>query len=253
MRLHALRLVLPLIPLISFLLEAKKPDQTEDFRLRPAIGGGQTGWFDAKGLPTAFKVNDRWVLPRGGTMEWLMKKGYVTDAQNSTVMRPNPFDKRYKEPRQVILPSLATRPVDFIYTGTSPRFKKSNDPFEGLADPMKRKYSPIPGAGATPGLLGDNTQLGPVLDPEPNLPTLKNSPFAPPSNPLRKNEPGNIPNPASNLPNQDPFADKLDNPLNSAPTTPRQDNKPSVLPGNRIEIQNLPEKSNPFLPENPDS
>ena len=99
-------------------------------------------------------------------MEWLMKQGYVPDAERKNVMVPNPFDKRYKVPRRVHLPSLATRPVDFIHTETSPRFKKSNDPFEGLADPMKRKYSPLAGTGASPGLPGQNDELGPVLDPE---------------------------------------------------------------------------------------
>jgi hypothetical protein len=238
MKLHAFNLILPLFPLVSFFAEAQKSDDTENFRLRPAIGGAQNGWFDAEGLPTALKINDHWVLPRGGTMEWLMKKGYVIDAEKTNVMRPNPFDKRYKKPRQLILPSLATRPIDFIYTGISPRFKKSNDPFEGLADPMKRKYSPIPGAGATPGLPGDKTALGPVLDPEQALPTLKNTPFGPPANPAKK------------LPSQDPFAEGLNNPLNPAPT-PAPDGGLKILPGNPIE--NLPEKGNPFLPGKPDA
>ncbi len=250
MRLHSFKLILPLFPLVSFFAEAQKSDDTENFRLRPAIGGGQTGWFDAKGLPTALKINDHWVLPRGGTMEWLMKKGYVIDAEKTNVMRPNPFDKRYKEPRQLILPSLATRPIDFIYTGISPRFKKSNDPFEGLADPMKRKYSPIPGAGATPGLPGNKNALGPVLDPEQALPALKNSPFAPPPNPLQNNGVGNIAKPATKLPSQDPFAEELNNPLNPAPA-PAPTGGLKTLPGNPIE--NLPEKGNPFLPGKPDA
>jgi hypothetical protein len=244
MKLHLFTLILPLIPLIAPFAESKKTGEAENFRLKPAIGGGQSGWLDAKDLPTAIKINNQWVLPRGGTMEWLMKKGYVTDPKNNHVMRPNPFDKRYKEPRQLILPPLATRPVDFIYTGTSPRFKKSNDPFEGLADPMKRKYSPIPGAGANPGLPGNKNELGPVLNPDPELPTLKNSPFAPPPNPFQQPPQRNIPETAGKLPKQDPFANELDNPLNPVPA---QNLK--VLPGNPID--SLPEKSNPFLPEQP--
>ena len=109
--------------LSCFFAGAKQTGTKDDFRLRPAIGGEQNGWFDAEGLPTALKINDQWVLPRGGTMEWLMKKGYVPDAERKNVMVPNPFDKRYKVPRRVYLPSLATRPVDFIHTGISPRFK----------------------------------------------------------------------------------------------------------------------------------
>ena len=47
-------------------------------------------------------------------MEWLMTKGYVPDEKRNNVMKPNPFDKRYKKPRIKILPSLATTPVDYI-------------------------------------------------------------------------------------------------------------------------------------------
>jgi hypothetical protein len=182
-------------------------------------------------------------------MEWLMRKGYVPDAERKNVMVPNPFDKRYKEPRPLHLPSLATRPVDFINTGISPRFKKSNDPFEGLADPMKRKYSPLTGSGASPGLPGQKDELGPTLDPEGNLPTLKDSPFAPQNpNPDKKGSPGatNAPGPNPNLPDQDPFADELNNPVNSP--IPK-DRNPTSLPGKPIEI--TPRDDNPFLPVNP--
>ena len=67
------------------------------FKLRPSISGDQTGWFDAEGLPTSIKINNEWVLPRGGTMEWLMTKGYVPDSEDKNIMRPNPFDSRYKK------------------------------------------------------------------------------------------------------------------------------------------------------------
>ena len=249
MKLRALTLILPLIPMVSFFAESKKSSNADDFRLRPSVGGNQTGWLDAKGLPTAIHMNGRWVLPRGGTMEWLMKKGYVTDPENSSVMKPNPHDKRYKKPRPiVIMPSLTTMPNDYIYPGISPRFKNSNDPFEGLADPMKRKYSPIPGAGATPGVQGDKTQLGPVLDPDPQLPTLKNSPFAPNPNPFQPAGQEKVAKPGTKPPSQDPFADQLDNPLNPEPSP---DPNVRVLPGNPVE--NALQKGNPFLPERPDA
>ena len=133
---------LPILLFFLSLLEAKKKDR-DDFNLRPALGGGQSGWFDAQGLPTSIKINDEWVLPRGGTMEWLMSKGYVPDSKDTNIMKPNPFDKRYKKPGPKYLPSLATTPLDYIYV---PKPKKSNDPFAGLAEPMKRKFSKIEGA-----------------------------------------------------------------------------------------------------------
>ena len=58
------------------LVQAKKKDRS-NFDLRPAIGGEQSGWFDAEGLPTAIKINNEWVLPRSGTMEWLDRKSVV--------------------------------------------------------------------------------------------------------------------------------------------------------------------------------
>jgi hypothetical protein len=226
--------------------------EKKDFRLRPAIGGEQNGWFDAKGLPTALKINNQWVLPRGGTMEWLMSKGYVPHAERKDVMTPNPFDKRYQEPRPVYAPSLSTTPIDFIRTGISPRFKKSNDPFEGLADPMKRKYSPLPGAGASSGLPGQKTELGPELNPEGNLPTLNDTVFGPPTPRLPRQDiqpkPANGRKPAQSLPGQDPFADELDNPIN--PTRP-SGKKLNVLPGTPVDI--VPRNENPFIPVKPDA
>ena len=193
--------------LFCFFAGAKQTGEKDDFRLRPAIGGEQNGWFDAEGLPTALKINDQWVLPRGGTMEWLMKKGYVPDAERKNVMVPNPFDKRYKVPRRIYLPSLATRPVDFIHTGISPRFKKSNDPFADL--PFTR-----PGSGSSRVPPGQKIELGPTLDPEGKLPDLDNSVFGPDvTKPVENVAPGtpNAPNP--NLPDQDPFAEELNNPV----------------------------------------
>ena len=236
---------------VCLFMEAKQTEKKDNFRLRPAIGGEQTGWFDAEGLPTALKINDQWVLPRGGTMEWLMKQGYVPDAERKSVMVPNPFDKRYKTPRRVHLPSLATRPVDFIHTGTSPRFKRSNDPFEGLADPMKRKYSPLSGAGASPGLPGQKDELGPVLDPEGRLPALEDSPFAPPSPKPAGTVPAkplNPPNSAPILPEQDPFAEDLNNPINP-PRPPGE--RLNELPGKRIDV--VPPNENPFIPVKPNA
>jgi len=236
---------------LFYFAEAKQPEGKNDFRLRPAIGGEQNGWFDAKGLPTALKINNEWVLPRGGTMEWLMSKGYVPHAERKNAMTPNPFDKRYKEPRPLHLPSLATRPVDLINTGISPRFKKSNDPFEGLADPMKRKYSPLTGAGASPGLPGQKANPGPTLAPEGKLPSLRNSPFAPPDgNSLDNGAPGKINAPLQKpkLPEQDPFADELNNPINT-PASPK--NKLNELPGKPIDI--APRNDNPFIPVKPNA
>ena len=239
------------ICMVFLLGQAKQTGKKDDFRLRPAIGGEQTGWFNAEGLPTALKINDQWVLPRGGTMEWLMKQGYVPDAERKDVMVPNPFDKRYKVPRRVHLPSLATRPVDFIHTGISPRFKKSNDPFEGLADPMKRKYAPLSGTGASPGLPGQKDELGPVLDPEGKLPTLDDSPFAPPSpkpGQIAPTKPLDSPTPPTVLPDQDPFADELNNPIN--PPRPRG-KKLNELPGKPFDV--VPPNENPFIPVKPNA
>ena len=160
-----------------------------------------------------------------------MTKGYVPHPDKKNIMIPNPFDKRYKEPRTTIQPSLATNPLEYIYV---PKPVKSNDPFAGLADPMKRKYSPIPGVGANPGKnRGD--PLGPVLEPE--LPELKNSPFeAPEKNfpnlpvaPNDQTDPFNQ-NLNKRLPPNDPFADDV---LNKPIQKPLDSNQ--ILPGKKIE------------------
>lgn len=216
------------------------------FTLPDAIGGEKNGWFDAKNLPTSIKINDEWVLPRGGTMEWLMTKGYVPHPKKKNIMVPNPFDKRYKVPRTIIQPSLATNPLEHFYV---PKQVKSNDPFAGLADPMKRKYSPIPGVGANPG-NNKEAPLGPVL--EPDLPELKNSPFdAPEKNfpnlpiaPNVKKDPFNQ-NPNKRLPPNDPFANDVINEPIQKPTDPNQ-----ILPGKKIESLKPNEINNTIIKPN---
>ena len=223
---------LPIFLLFLSLLEAKKKDR-DDFKLRPALGGEQSGWFDAQGLPTSIKINDEWVLPRGGTMEWLMSKGYVPDSKDTSIMKPNPFDKRYKKPGPRYLPSLATTPLDYIYV---PKPKKSNDPFAGLAEPMKRKFSKIQDNEINNNGDINNQPAGPVL--EPDLPALKNSPFAEPEPPITKNQKNDPfqPNLKPGIPANDPFADSIENPVN----------KPGVdtneLPGKSVLIP----KTNPL-------
>jgi hypothetical protein len=201
----------------------------KEFKLRPSLSGDQQGWFDAEGLPTSIKINEQWVLPRGGTMEWLMSKGYVPDDEKSNIMKPNPFDNRYRKPRRKIVPSLAKTPVDYI---AQPRVQKINDPFAGLSDPLKRKYTPLPGVGANKGKDALNAPLGPVL--EEGLPTLKDSPFDAPK-PNTRNFP-NFPdqgiNPANKkladkLPPTDPFSE--DSIIQPAPSL-----KLDQLPGKKI-------------------
>ncbi len=213
------------------ILNAQEQNLKKEFKLRPSLSGEQQGWFDAEGLPTSIKINERWVLPRGGTMEWLMSKGYVPDDEKSNIMKPNPFDKRYKIPRRKIAPSLANTPVDYI---AQPRVKKINDPFAGISDPLKRKYTPLPGVGANEGKGALNAPLGPVL--EEGLPTLKDSPFdapkpntnAPPNLPTQETNPVNK-KPADKLPPTDPFFEDSTN-------QPTPELKLDQLPGKKIII-----------------
>ena len=213
------------------ILNAQEQNLKKEFKLRPSLSGEQQGWFDAEGLPTSIKINERWVLPRGGTMEWLMSKGYVPDDEKSNIMKPNPFDKRYKIPRRKIAPSLANPPVDYI---AQPRVKKINDPFAGLSDPLKRKYTPLPGVGANEGKGALNAPLGPVL--EEGLPTLKDSPFdapkpkthAPPNLPIQETNPVNN-KPADKLPPTDPFSEDSTN-------QPTPELRLDQLPGKKIII-----------------
>jgi len=222
--------IIALLPFLAFADVTPQKKNTKEFTLPDAIGGGKNGWFDARNLPTSIKINDEWVLPRGGTMEWLMTKGYVPHPNKKNVMIGNPFDKRYKEPRTIIQPSLATNPLEYIYI---PKVPKSNDPFAGLADPMKRKFSPIPGVGSNPG---NNIKgpLGPVL--EPGLPELKNSPFDAPKNnfpnlpvaPNKQTDP-TIKKKDARLPPNDPFAEDV---LNKPIQKPSNTN--DILPGKKI-------------------
>jgi hypothetical protein len=213
------------------ILNAQEQNLKKEFKLRPSLSGEQQGWFDAEGLPTSIKINERWVLPRGGTMEWLMSKGYVPDDEKSNIMKPNPFDKRYKIPRRKIAPSLANTPVDYI---AQPRVKKINDPFAGLSDPLKRKYTPLPGVGANEGKGALNAPLGPVL--EEGLPTLKDSPFDAPK--PKTHAPHNLPTqeinpvnkkPSDKLPPTDPFSEDSTN-------QPTPELKLDQLPGKKIII-----------------
>jgi hypothetical protein len=166
-------------------------------------------------------------------MEWLMSKGYVPDSKDTSIMKPNPFDKRYKKPGPRYLPSLATTPLDYIYV---PKPKKSNDPFAGLAEPMKRKFSKIQDNEINNNGDINNQPAGPVL--EPDLPALKNSPFAEPEPPITKNQKNDPfqPNLKPGIPANDPFADSIENPVN----------KPGVdtneLPGKSVLIP----KTNPL-------
>ena len=105
-------------------------------------------------------------------MEWLMSKGYVPDSDNANVMKPNPFDKRYKEPRHRYLPPLATTPIEYIY---APKPKRSTDPFAGIADPIEKSFSPLPDIGIDDAVEAPKNQVGPLLNPD--LPDLKNSPL----------------------------------------------------------------------------
>ena len=222
--------ILWVLLLLALVVQASAQEKKSDrnFQLRPAKGGGQTGLLDAEGMPTAIKINDEWVYPRKGAVEWLMSKGYVPHPKHKNIMIPNLSDKRYKKPGPKYMPSLATTPIDYIYI---PKAKRSNDPFAGLADPMKKKYSPIPGVGAKPGLLKENPPLGPVL--EPNLPELKNSPFNGPKLPVAENPKVDPFKTNKRLPANDPFADSLINP--NPETLNRNKNQ---LPGKVITIPN---------------
>ena len=211
------------LSLLALVVQASAQEKKSDrnFQLRPAKGGGQNGLLDAEGMPTAIKINGEWVLPRKGAVEWLMSKGYVPHPKHKNIMIPNLSDKRYKKPGPKYMPSLANTPIDYIYI---PKAKRSNDPFAGLADPMKKKYSPIPGVGAKPGLLKENPPPGPIL--EPNLPELKDSPFDenPKTDPFKTNK---------TLPANDPFAENLTKP--NPDISIRNKNQ---LPGKVITIPN---------------
>ena len=50
-----------------------------------------------KDVPTSIKINDKWVLPRGGTIEMLLNKGYKIDPEKPHVLKPDPLHPKYKE------------------------------------------------------------------------------------------------------------------------------------------------------------
>ena len=218
------------LSLLALVVQASAQEKKSDrnFQLRPAKGGGQNGLLDAEGMPTAIKINGEWVLPRKGAVEWLMSKGYVPHPKHKNIMIPNLSDKRYKKPGPKYMPSLANTPIDYIYI---PKAKRSNDPFAGLADPMKKKYSPIPGVGAKPGLLKKNPPPGPIL--EPNLPELKDSPFGEKKLPVAENPKIDPFKTNKTLPANDPFAENLTKP--NPDISIRNKNQ---LPGKVITIPN---------------
>ena len=151
-------------------------------RLPAAIGGGQTGFMDVQRLPTSKRINGQWVLPRGGTVEKLMAMGYVPSPTSPNVFVPNLKDKRYKPHRNYYyMPALVTGPSasSILNVGQSPRQPTFQDPFAGVANPLIRKYTPIPGAGANPGGVNPNVAPGGPLLLPPGPPALDNSPFAP--------------------------------------------------------------------------
>lgn len=232
-------------------------------RLPPAIGGGQTGFMNVQRLPTSIYINGQWVLPRGGTVEKLMAMGYLPSPSNPTAFVGNPTDKRYKVPRNYYhMPSLVTAPSGIMLNvGQSPRQPAFHDPFAGVADPLKRKYTPIPGAGANPGGVNPNAGVGePLLLP----PDLDNSPFAPGIGAPGQVAPGlnqpqpiapqAAPNPQAAQPQiiqRDPFeAVPQGNPL--APTNPQGAPQPRVDPNDPF-INNPSTPENKIDPKNPNS
>lgn len=213
--------------------------------LPPAIGGGQTGFMNVQRLPTSIHVNGQWVLPRGGTVEKLMAMGYVPSPTNPNTFVANPKDKRYKPNRNFyFMPALVTAPSGVMLNiGQSPRQPSFQDPFAGVADPMKRKYTPIPGAGANPGGINPNVAPGgPLLLP----PDLDNSPFAPGIGAPGQRAPGlnqpvapQVPQAVPGNPFQ-PIAPAAPAPAAPQITTPAADpndpfiNKPTTLPRGKI-------------------
>jgi hypothetical protein len=228
-----LLLFINLFLLLYTTLFSQKKTTSKDFKFRPSKQGGQVGSFDAEGLPTSIKINDEWVLPRNGTMEWLMTKGYVPDSDDRNVMKPNPNDKRYRPPRRILAPSLGLTPVDYIA-----KPKTLFDPFKGIAGPREENFSPRIGDGVKNGDNLEGANPGPVLEPE--LPALKNTPFDEPPQkghklPIAPNlevDPFNQ-EPKKKLPPSDPFAE--DN-LNQPNQLPEQ-NK-DQLPGKKINLPN---------------
>jgi hypothetical protein len=107
-------------------------------------------------------------------------------------------------------------------------------PFAGLSDPLKRKYTPLPGVGANKGRDALDAPLGPVLDDE--LPTLTDSPFDAPK-PNTRDSPNfpiqeTIPvteKPTDKLPPTDPFSEDSTN-------QPTPQLRLDQLPGKKIVV-----------------
>ena len=207
----------------------------------------QTKVIDMKRLPTAIKINDQWVLPRGGTVATLMSKGYIPSSTDPNVFIPNLQDKRYKPHRQFYyMAPLVTFPsAQLLDIGMRPRQPTFRDPFADVIDPLRPKYTPIPGAGL-PGIANPNAPPGgPLLLPPGGAPGLNNSPFAPGigargqvapglNPPAGPQVPPQVPQPQQPVDPNDPFANK--------PTLP------SARPFNPADPATLPGTPTPFNP-----
>ena len=53
--------------------------------------------IDYSKTPTAIKINGKWTLPRGGTIDRLLSKGYMIDPSNPSCLKPNPLHPKYNE------------------------------------------------------------------------------------------------------------------------------------------------------------
>ena len=178
-------------------------------RLPPAIGGGQTGYMDVSGWPTAIQINGRSVLPRGGTIAKLLAQGYVPSPTNPSIFVPNPPDKRYKPHRKFYyMPPLVTGASGKLLPGMTPRQPFFRDPFEGIANPLIPKFTPTLGKGVNPGAVNPGAVNpnavpgGPFLLPP--APGLENSPFAPGIGAPGQVAPGLVPQVAPRVPGQQP-------------------------------------------------
>jgi hypothetical protein len=53
--------------------------------------------IDYSKVPTAIKINGQWTLPRGGTIDRLLKKGYMINPEHPCSLMPNPQHPKYAE------------------------------------------------------------------------------------------------------------------------------------------------------------
>ena len=228
----------------AFLVAADRSSKQTP-RLPPAIGGGQTGYMDVSRLPTAIQINGRSVLPRGGTIEKLLAQGYVPSPSNPNVFVPNLKDKRYKPHRKFyyMAPLVTGASGDLLPIGMTPRKPSFRDPFEGVANPLTPRFSPLPGAGVNPGAVNPNAVPGgPFLLP-PGAPGLENSPFAPGIGAPGQVAPGLAPQVAPQAPSQQPGPLPLAPQVLPGPATDPNDpfaNDPAGQTGKKI---------NPLSPE----